>query len=1126
MVDFHKGETELPIPNLERIELSAEERMTGSNSRSLYGNALRPQVAAVNSSHRSNSLRGTQSPYTHTDKDEQLYNLVSDLSNACRKDSNANALKDFSLIETLEKSAKDILARRNNQDTSPGKGATPVDLIQKRRRLSQEGKSDESGDDEPRVQRIERPGGDAPKRYNMPTFFSAMPRSNSTLPPSRSGSQEETPLKTKSIMAAPSKQTSFEDFSDHEDDEPSFARDSFGSDMFGRDTSFSRDTYSRETGVYSREALCMDDLSLDEINMIAPGQDELHRKRSHEDIRSGGVSKDDDDIQSIMDKAKGVVNPDVAPKSTEKEPEFVYTHLGSKLKSNRGRSGSGSKERSRRGSSDKKAITDAKLISINKSIGGTSSSATAAAAQAARAAMRSQTMLESKTQWSYKPEPDFKIPAKSTEKPRVVVAERKPELKKPVPSAAPVVEVKRAAPRKEFSLDDTIQDEAPKKRSPGGVPVERVVQEDKAAVAAAAELQKKIDALEAKLAKKESECEKMVSELLTQDAQWKTQFEASETAYKVLEKSVASLTTQNTHLTDQMKELEERIPSGDSSSHRIVWHMREILREEEADNRVEATKASKISALVNRFEKSNAQVQADFAQQLRHEIKTIGLARSASISADNTTFNGAAPTSDLDEKLADRDATIEALKREAKNYQSQLEMALHTAMNRDQDVVELEKQLSTMQLGAAASDQVSELQKALQSQKASAKLLSEKLAAVEAMSLYREQEKARLDERVADLTRKLEARAAGDAAALASVTTDLEAQRAEVTRLQKALDAKTKEFATSSARDSMLQDPVVRKSVRFDDESESLRAELKKKDAQMGEMHAALHEQTCDINALKQELLAKTETIEHLSMDFSQRLEAYTQAQRDGAHYSDPEMEKMEMFLFNQVCAKQEEVDELIHELERKDEEIKALVERGGSMRTSHDGSGDSTAALGASETQVTELGAQLKLLKEQNAHLTQETQLQARSIESKQKQIKTLLELMASKEEELAELDEALATAEMQVEHLKQQFNVSFTQEEEDGFAAAYREGGRRSSICMRRDSLPSFTAYKAPHLEPGYDEYDRDDKKSMLRGDSSATAAIDDDFAGSPRFSCLSYGSPGRDSLASRSSEWGLEF
>ncbi|KAF0706011.1 hypothetical protein AaE_014288, partial [Aphanomyces astaci] len=323
--------------------------MTGTNSRSLHGHAYRPQPsAAASGGNRSNSMRGQQAPYTHSDKDEQLYNLVSDLSNACRKDSNANALKDYNLIETLEKSAKDILARRNSQDPVGGNNIdVPPDSIQKRRRLSVEANDDSD-------------------ETASPSTVNTTPRFQTIKRP---------------------------EFSDNEDnDVPSFMRETI-----------SRETYSRETAVYTREALCMDDLSLDEISMIAPGQEDVHRKRQHDAMASHDATKRPSaapqpmDIQSIMDQAKGSVDPVYthsatssssalsreAPSSSSatsslsassfssingKEPDFVYTHLGSKLKSDP-RSRSGSKDRSRRGSVDDKrrqnSMTASKLISIN-----------------------------------------------------------------------------------------------------------------------------------------------------------------------------------------------------------------------------------------------------------------------------------------------------------------------------------------------------------------------------------------------------------------------------------------------------------------------------------------------------------------------------------------------------------------------------------------------------------------------------------------------------------------------------------------------------------------------------------------------------------------------------------------
>ncbi|KAG9406676.1 hypothetical protein AC1031_002996 [Aphanomyces cochlioides] len=1070
--------------------------MTGTASRSLYGNAYRPQVpsagAASNGSHRSNSLRGHQAtpPYKHTDKDEQLYNL----------------------------SAKDILARRNNQAPSPEtKTAAANDLIQKRRRLSIEGKSDDDDDDPsgPRFQKIERHAADtssaAPKRYNMPTFFSAMPRqgSNGSVPPSRSPSpllnkDNEAPLKTKSLPQKPTQAPAavFQDFSDPEDDEPSFMRDTI-----------SRDTFSRETGIYSRrEALCMDDLSLDEINMIAPSaQEDLHRKRGHGDISL--TQAKDDDIQSIMDKAKDSVNPDYATnslrKKPEKEPEYTYTHMGSKLKSSRVRSGSGSKDRVRRLSAEdkKKSITDAKLISINKTVGSTTP--TNGSLQSSRAQLRSQTMLETKsTSWatsstSSTSSSTFKAPekAKSVEKP---ISSFKSAPEKTI--SAPVVEVSRQKPtpvRREVSLDDDMH-ESTKSYQPAPQIIEKPV--------VSADILKKIETLEKQLAQKTDECARLTTELTSQDTQWKTQFEASETAYKALEASVARLTAEKESLANQIADLESRIPSGDSTSNRIVWHLKEILREEEVDNKIETARATKIAALVNRFEKSNAQVQADFAQQLRHEIKTIGITRSASLSVDS---NNRVTTSELEEKIAEHEATIEALTREAQNYQNQLEMALQTAADRDQDVMQLERKLSSLQVTPKdATEQAVGVQKT--------RKLEDKIALLESAALQRDREKERLEEQVRELQRSLDVKSRDDTK-LADANRELEAQRAEVARLQQALEAKTKEF--SGPREiSVMRDSFVRaKSVHFEDDdadSTTLRTKLEKKEAEVEEMRAALYEKTCDINALKQEVMAKTETITHLSADFAERLETFTKSRRDSSGApSDPEMEKMEMFLFNQVCAKQQEIDELIEELERKDQELQELAQQAEATRGAAD-----TSAL---EAQHAELSSQLKLMTEQNSLLKQETEVQARSIESKQRQIKSLIEQMQAKEAELSELDEALATAEMQVEHLKQQYNASFTQEEEESFAAAYREGGRRSSFSLRRNSSASLYSKPTSAMDDGYDEYERPmDNLSVESGTSYMTkgsSAFEDDFAGSPRFSSLS---PGRDSMVSRSSEWGLEF
>ncbi|ETV98274.1 hypothetical protein H310_08987 [Aphanomyces invadans] len=1206
--------------------------MTGTSARSLHGYAYRPQPAVSSSSNRSNSLRGQTSPYTHSDKDEQLYNLVSDLSHACRKDSNANALKDYNLIETLEKSAKDILARRNsNQDgmNNDAVVAASPDTIQKRRRLSIEANDDRDSDNtcdkstNPRFQKIERPADNAPKRYNMPTFFSSMPPRQSSSgalsaavpPPSVRPIAKPGGKSIKSPSAKVSATVDFQDFSDNEDEEPSFMRDTI-----------SRETFSRETAMYTREALCMDDLSPDEINMIAPGQEEVHRKRQHGTMgrETPAVSTNktvrqeprNDDIQAIMDKAKGSVDPDYvnthhataakmpetspfsssSPFSTvngKAEPEFVYTHLGSKLKSNlRSRSGSGSKERSRRGSVDDKrrqhTITESKLISIHKPKSTTSTSSASASStaslQASRAQLRSQTMLESKTSWpTGKPTTSTlgsqpqSIPKPATTS-LTTAAGTTTAKSKAGPTrniAAAVTSATHAASvskevavrseggktgttkpspprplRKEFSLDDTIQDESPVVAALPAAPAAAVPATPPAPVVPV-ELLQKIESLEKQLASKDAECTRLSTELMAQDAQWKVQFEASDTAYKALEASVAVLASEKQVLATQVHDLERRIPLGDSSSNRIVWHLREILREEESDNKIESAKASRIAALVNRFEKSNAQVQADFAQQLRHEIKSIGLTRvAASLTVDSSTR-----TADLEERIAQHEATILNLTREAQNYQRQLDLALQTAVDRDQDVMQLESKLTSMQLAEKGEDgAASALSATLASQKAAVTRLEANAAALEKVVSQRDDEKAELERQVQELTRALTAQTEAAAATVASVKKDLEHQCAQVKRLQDEVEAKTNEIhvlnataASTMTRESasvLLHDSFLtstaRKSVRFEDDegSQHLRSQVRSLEADVAEMRAALHERTCDVNALRQELVAKAETIEHLSADFAKRL-----AQQSDVSNPPNDMEKMDMFLFNQVCAKQQEVDDLLVELERKDDEIKELLAR--QPADNNDGGGHDEE-IELLQTKVVELTAQLKVAMEQNALLTQETQLQTRSIESKQNQIKSLLELMKSKEDELAELDEALATAEIQVEYLKQQYNVTFTREEEDGFAAAYRESGRRSSLSLRRESV-SYPPNIAPYFTPsammddeGYDEYDRPPTSEgmSVRSDStylstagispppSAAQSLDDnEFGGSPRFSCLSIGS--RDSIASsRTSEWGLEF
>ncbi|RQM23248.1 hypothetical protein B5M09_002659 [Aphanomyces astaci] len=1135
--------------------------MTGTNSRSLHGHAYRPQPsAAASGGNRSNSMRGQQAPYTHSDKDEQLYNLVSDLSNACRKDSNANALKDYNLIETLEKSAKDILARRNSQDPVGGNNIdVPPDSIQKRRRLAVEANDDSdetaspsTANTTPRFQTIKRPVENPPKRYNMPTFFTSMPPrqgSNGTLatPPSSQCSEPEPNASSKPSVKS-SATVDFQEFSDNEDnDVPSFMRETI-----------SRETYSRETAVYTREALCMDDLSLDEISMIAPGQEDVHRKRQHDAMASHDTTK----------------RPSAAPQ----------------LKSDP-RSRSGSKDRSRRGSVDDKrrqnSMTASKLISINMRSNPTfcANSSTTTLQTSSRAQMRSQTMLETSTSTSWpigktsktlsstassvsKPaassQPAVSTPAKTSKtlsssfiasslqqssKPAAASSQPAKAIKTrtsttsstvpttttPLPKEVTVVRrdvsnkpdaTSVKPPRKEFSLDDPILDQQPR---PVEVPATVAVP---APAPPSVEMLQKLEQLELQLAAKNAECARLATELSSQDAQWKVQFAASDTAYKGLEASVAALATDKQALTAQLANLEARIPSGElSTSNRIVWHLREILREEEADNKMESAKASRIAALVNRFEKSNAQVQADFAQQLRHEIKSIGLTRaSASLSVDSATTNQTATVVEqLEERIARHEATIVALTREAQNSQAQLDLALQTAVDRDQDVMQLESRLTSMHL-ESSPDHASASSVAA-SQKAAILRLEASVAALEEVVAQRDDEKAELESHVRELTRATQSDA---------TTQDMEHLQTQVKRLQAELEAKAHELdvlhSETPTRESpsvLLNDSFlsVRKSVRFEDDEDSgkLRQQVRKLEAEVAEMRVALYERTCDVNALKHEVLANVETIEHLSSDFAKRVEV-------GAGNA---MEKMDMFLFEQVCAKHKEVEELVAELERKDDEIKELLARPSSTH-------NFDQQVEQLQTKCVELSAQLKVAMEQNALLTQETQFQARSIESKQNQIKSLLELMQSKEHELAELDEALATAEMQVEYLKHQYNVTFTAEEEDRFAAAYREGGRRSSMSHRRESAtyppniaPYFTS-SAMMDDEGYDEYDRPpiERMSGQSGGSStilSTAAMsspttslsvaDVEFGGSPRFSCLSIGS--RDSIASsRTSEWGLEF
>ncbi|KDO16391.1 hypothetical protein SPRG_18082 [Saprolegnia parasitica CBS 223.65] len=569
---------------------------------------------------------------------------------------------------------------------------------------------------------------------------------------------------------------------------------------------------------------------------------------------------------------------------------------------------------------------------------------------------------------------------------------------------------------------------------------------------------------------------------------------------------------------------------------------------------------------------------------------------------------------------------MDALADEAKNQQSQLEMALQTAMERDADVMDLESQIqrlaqtndaaansahdATLLLLKDKTSQLADARAAMVQLEADVSTLNEHVAQLTSTVEAREKDlsaaraaliSATRDSseanHVAELTQALEAatqthatqlRAAStkaqdeiaalkaqivaltktsstDAAAydaLSAAKTKIAAQEAELSTLQATIEdlRRQLEDALAPTINPMPADECVKK-VRFEDDvlksteatsTVHLQHILKKRDEELHDLKTELYERACDVNALRAEVLGKTETIELLS----KKLAAKTSASLDKAPTStmvvpanpqttsmllaNPDMAKMEMFLFNSLCAKQQEVDDLLVELDRREEAVRAVCAA-------------EIEALQAEvkvlEERYTEMSTALKLAHEQQSHLETETDMQLKSIENKQKQIKSLISLMAEKEAELAELDEALAIAEMQVEHLKAQYHVSFTIEQEEAFATAYEEGGRMSSFSMKagRESFAErgkFFERMSLHMDDTDFEIEDlapfrsrasstnsllSDKGTSTRSSTTQLSATskpfeDDMEYGSPRFSNLSYGSA-RDSNISVT-EWDPEF
>ncbi|OQR92388.1 hypothetical protein ACHHYP_03745 [Achlya hypogyna] len=1117
---------------------------------------------------RSSSLRGNSpAAYLHSTREEQLYKLVSDLSDACRQDNNANALRDLKLIDSLEKNAKDILSHRGNQDPSPSKTAD----IARRRRLSIE-RNASSDDEGTRLQRGDRSaqngGTTAPTRYNMPTFFS---RSNLTLPPSMRGAAKSEAKPRRGGMAA------FD--TDDEDD------------------SHVPDYASRETTIDAREALCsLDALSMDERSMI--GNPTIFSDDKH--------SNDDDDIESIMQHAKGSVlnqydtseadsKPAAKPRANSREifrqtqvaadpkrgrhyappttssqslvgrprpatfldtpstgaddtwkegGDYVYTHLGSKIfgKATKDKIISVSSSASL-GPRAKPAFVDAKLSDV--------------ASPQAKVSLMGRT--GSGDSYGGSESDDGYLPLRGYQY--------------------------QTTPRH------------------GGVDNRQVelLEKQKAALEARvaameADWQHKVAALEASVAEKDAACASLrgditakeariaslAADLAQNDSQWKLQFEA---AHAALEASVAKLEAEKVQLQRRLETYEPQRPASiNLFSQRIIWHLKEILREDEADSapgesEEARAKATRVAALVNRFEKSNAQVQANFAQQLRHDIKTIGI-RAFEDHPENSASKAKLQETiaDLTRQLREQAAAMDALAGDAKNQQNQLEMALQTAMGRDADVMELEARIARLQEATTAGADVGALEQQLANKEAA-------LASAESTIATLETAVSDLKASVAAKDQELSAVAAATPRVALEATSkahasELASLQAELAQLRKAKCAVEAQVATleTTLQDTQRQledalvptvEPVAAdecvKKVRFEDDvlrsSDApsvvhLQHVLKRRDEDLAELKSELYERVMDVNALRAEVLAKTQTIERLTTELTKAQQSSTQlvkvpppstqlvAAPPSVLLAHPDMAKMEMFLFNSLCAKQQEVDDLLLELDRREEAVRSVC--AAEMEAL-------AQEIKVLEDRYAEMSGALKLAHEQQAHLEKEAEMQGRSIDNKQKQIKSLIALMAEKEAELAELDEALAVAEMQVDHLKREYNVSFTLEQEQSFHHAYDEGGRMSSFSMKagRESFADRGKfYERMSLQIDDTDFEIEDL-GPFRSRASSSATLSDkapsahnllaaaasalthpahpfeedmDYARSPRFSCLSYGSI-RDSNIS-DSEWDPEL
>ncbi|EQC40179.1 hypothetical protein, variant [Saprolegnia diclina VS20] len=1136
---------------------------------------------------RSNSLRGP-APYLHSAREEQLYKL----------------------------SAKDILSHRSNNNSSM--------IEDKRRRLSVE-RNANSDDEGARLGRDRSaPQPTAPTRYNMPTFFS---RSN--LGPSMRGP----PAKPARPPARSNGMAAFDD-DDDDDHIPDYA--------------------SRETAINARDALCsLDALSTDELDMLG----------SSSAYGDGKRMNDDEDIESIMNHAKGSVLNQYGPPSPYGQPQ--------------------------------KPRANSREIFRQTTVDAKSRKATTAPTKTSSQSMvqqRSATFLDTPKKTSdgnWKEGGDYvythlgsKIFGKATKDKLISVSSSslgprsKPSFADPKLSEVASPQAKVSLMGRSTGSGDSYggseSDEGylplrgyqyQKEATSSDTRRLDVLERDRNALqerlrTMEADFAAKIAALEASVVEKEARCvslsdqvmtanaatEALKLEVVANDATWQTQFEA---AHASLEATVARLEKEKHALLSRLETYEPKRPSSvNLFAQRIIWHLKEILREDEADTASASSelseearaKATRVAALVNRFEKSNAQVQANFAQQLRHDIKTIGIR-----AFEEHPENVASKTklldtiAELQAQLRDQSRAMDALAEEAKTQQSQLEMALQTAMERDADVMDLESQIqrlaqtndaaanaahdATLVLLKDKTSQLTEAHTAVTQLEAEVATLHEHVAQLTSAVAAREKDlsaaraalvSATSDSNeanhVAELTQALETatqahatqlRAAStkaqdeiaslkarivalsktsstDAAAsdaLTAAKTKIAAQEAELSTLEATIEdlRRQLEDALAPTINPMPADECVKR-VRFEDdvlksaESTStvhLQHILKKRDEELHDLKTELYERACDVNALRAEVLGKTETIEHLSKKLAAKTNpsldkpaptstmlVAANPQTTSMLLANPDMAKMEMFLFNSLCAKQQEVDDLLVELDRREEAVRAVCAA-------------EIEALQAEvkvlEERYTEMSTALKLAHEQQSHLETETEMQLKSIENKQKQIKSLISLMAEKEAELAELDEALAIAEMQVEHLKAQYHVTFTIEQEEAFATAYEEGGRMSSFSMKagRESFAErgkFFERMSLHMDDSdfeiedlapfrsrasstnsllSDKGTKPSTSSTSAGLNSAAAALsatsskpfeDDMEYGSPRFSCLSYGSA-RDSNISVT-EWDPEF